>query len=209
VIHKYVDLKEQEILYLRWIKIAAIIADQLAEGRLQGYLSKILLALGQMEAAQARAEKAMLLLEALDGEDTAVDLCVALDTLAICLSHQQKVLEAVEWIKRSTALKLDVLGETAEIAEKLFEVAGLISKTDDFAEAFPLYQQALGIRENVLGKKHVDVGVTLTNMAVIRKREGEIEDAWDLLERSMEILGNDKRADIVAKLLPGFASILH
>eukprot|EP00069_Balaena_mysticetus_P001216 bmy_15013T0 len=54
-------------------------------------------------------------------------------------------------------------------------------------EALPLYERALKIYEDSLGRMHPRVGETLKNLAVLSYEEGDFEKAAELYRRAMEI----------------------
>lgn len=54
-------------------------------------------------------------------------------------------------------------------------------------EALPLYERALKIYEDSLGRMHPRVGETLKNLAVLSYEEGDFEKAAELYKRAMEI----------------------
>lgn len=51
----------------------------------------------------------------------------------------------------------------------------------------PLYERALKIYEDSLGRMHPRVGETLKNLAVLSYEEGDFEKAAELYKRAMEI----------------------
>jgi tetratricopeptide (TPR) repeat protein len=56
-----------------------------------------------------------------------------------------------------------------------------------FAQARPLYERALALREKSLGADHPDTAETLNNFAVSLRKEGDHEAARPLLERALAI----------------------
>jgi tetratricopeptide (TPR) repeat protein len=51
-----------------------------------------------------------------------------------------------------------------------------------YADAIPLYERALVIREKVLGREHADVADTLTNLANVYQAQGRDAEAIPLKE---------------------------
>ncbi|CAN0337603.1 unnamed protein product, partial [Ectocarpus sp. 12 AP-2014] len=55
------------------------------------------------------------------------------------------------------------------------------------AEAQPLCERSLAIRERMLGPEHPDVAQSLNNRALLLESQGEHNDALPLLERASSI----------------------
>jgi tetratricopeptide (TPR) repeat protein len=70
--------------------------------------------------------------------------------------------------------------------ESLAGLAELCSKGGRHAEAEPLFERALSIRERKLGD-HVEVAELLVQMAASRETQGRITEAIALNERAMTI----------------------
>jgi tetratricopeptide (TPR) repeat protein len=83
----------------------------------------------------------------------------------------------------------------AEGARFLDTAAGLLHDLGDLAAARPLYEQALAIREAVLGPEHADTAVSLNNLALLLRALGDLDAAGPLYERALavaaETLGPD------------------
>ena len=81
------------------------------------------------------------------------------------------------------------------------EAAALETKVDElyragkYADAIPLAQRALAIREKALGPNHPDVAMSLKNLASLYRNQGRYADAEPLYKRSLAIrekaLGRD------------------
>jgi len=56
-----------------------------------------------------------------------------------------------------------------------------------YEQALPLYQEALKIREQVLGKQHPDYAGSLNNLATLYYSQGEVDKALPLFEQAVEI----------------------
>ena len=54
--------------------------------------------------------------------------------------------------------------EQPETAEALNNLGFLFQKIDDYAKAEPLFQEALRIRQKVLGSEHPDTALSLNNL---------------------------------------------
>ena len=62
-----------------------------------------------------------------------------------------------------------------EAGRLLTEIATYLQDRARYAEAAPLYQQALLIREQLLGSEHSDVATSLTNLANLHMIQGNYE----------------------------------
>jgi Tetratricopeptide repeat len=60
------------------------------------------------------------------------------------------------------------------VATDLNNFAGLLQAQGDFAEARPLYERALAIREKVLGPEHPDTATSLNNLALLHQAPGDV-----------------------------------
>ncbi len=56
-----------------------------------------------------------------------------------------------------------------------------------YADAQPLYERALAIREMALGADHPDVATTLNNLALLYDDQGRYGEAEALYKRSLKI----------------------
>ena len=81
--------------------------------------------------------------------------------------------------------------ETSELEKKVID----LYNAGRYADAIPLAQQALAIREKVLGRDHPDVALDLNNLAMLYDSQGRYADAEPLYQRSLAIrekaLGRD------------------
>ena len=72
-------------------------------------------------------------------------------------------------------------------AEKLNQEVLNLIKEGKYQEAIPLAQQALEIRQTILGKEHIDVAVSLNNLASLYESLGEYEKALPLYQEALAI----------------------
>jgi tetratricopeptide (TPR) repeat protein/DNA-binding CsgD family transcriptional regulator len=76
----------------------------------------------------------------------------------------------------------------SEVAARLLnQTAYYLTERARYAEAEPLYQRSLTIRERVLGPEHSDVATSLNNLAVLYERQGRYAEAQPLYQRSLTI----------------------
>ncbi len=78
-------------------------------------------------------------------------------------------------------------GQTQGVALLLNEITFFLRDMGLYAEALPLYQRALAIKEKALGPDHPSVAISLNNLAVLYRDEGRYEEALPLYERALEI----------------------
>jgi len=73
-----------------------------------------------------------------------------------------------------------------------------------YAQALPLFQRGLAIREKVLGQEHPDVATSLNNLALLYQEQGKYAQALPLLQRSLaireKVLGPEYPADVAGGL---------
>src|SRR6202048_4694993 len=73
--------------------------------------------------------------------------------------------------------------EASELNEKVIE----FYKAGRYADAIPIAQRALAIREKALGRDHPDVATALSWLAVLYNSQGRYADAEPLYKRSLAI----------------------
>jgi len=73
------------------------------------------------------------------------------------------------------------------VANSLNNLAQLYGKQGRYAEAEPIYQRALAIREKALGREHPDVAHSLNRLAKLYQAQGEYAKAEPLYQRALAI----------------------
>jgi tetratricopeptide (TPR) repeat protein len=72
-----------------------------------------------------------------------------------------------------------------------------------YKEAEPLYQQALALRQKLLGDDHPDVATSLNNLAGLYKSQGKYNEAEPLYQQALNIceqrLGVDHPHTIIVR----------
>ena len=63
----------------------------------------------------------------------------------------------------------------------------MLYELGQYAEAEPLLQRALQIREKALGPEHPDVATSLNNLAVLYRAQGRYAEAEPLYQRALKI----------------------
>ncbi|MGG6242411.1 tetratricopeptide repeat protein [Nodosilinea sp. AN01ver1] len=89
-------------------------------------------------------------------------------------------------------------------AERLTEEAFQLYQAGRYAEAIPLAQQALDLREAALGDSHPDVATSLYNLAALYHDQGNYNAAEPLYKRSLSI-----RETALGQTHPGVAQSLN
>ncbi len=84
------------------------------------------------------------------------------------------------------------------------EAAHLLSEKAEYAQAKPLYERALAIREKVHGKEHPSVATSLNNLAELYKAQSAYKQALPLYERALTI-----REKALGKKHPDVATSLN
>ncbi len=74
-----------------------------------------------------------------------------------------------------------------EAGRLLNQTAYYLHDQAQYAQALPLYQRALAIREKVLGAEHPDTASSLNNLAALYKTQGDYAQALPLLQRALAI----------------------
>jgi tetratricopeptide (TPR) repeat protein len=77
--------------------------------------------------------------------------------------------------------------EFTEAARLLYQAANYLHARSQLTQALPLYQQALTIREKVLGLNHPDTAASLGQLGVLYRTQGNFEQAERFQEQAMEI----------------------
>jgi len=79
-----------------------------------------------------------------------------------------------------------VLGrDHPDVARSLNNLADLFERQGHYADAEPLYQRAVAIRERALGSDHPDLWTSLNNLAFLYQAEGRTPDVLPLVERTI------------------------
>ena len=111
----------------------------------------------------------------------------------------------------AAALKEAEAFDDVRLATSLNNLALLYKAQCRYAEAEPLYQRALAIREKALGPQHPDLANSLNNLAILYQVQGRYEEAetnfvWALVIRE-DSLGLDHPS--VAASLEDYAALLR
>ena len=69
----------------------------------------------------------------------------------------------------------------------LASLAAVEQQRGRLAVARALYERALPIQESILGRRHVDVAMTVNNLAVLERDDGNLDRAVALFRRAVGI----------------------
>jgi len=89
-------------------------------------------------------------------------------------------------------------------ANYLNEAGVALRYAGEYQQAKPLFEQALAIRERVLGQQHPDYATSLNNLAFLYKSQGETKKALPLYEESLKIIER-----VLGKQHPDYAKSLN
>lgn len=102
------------------------------------------------------------------------------DTWPQCERLLIQALTVTQFIKRNQIVRVE--------AGRLFtEIAAYLEGRARYNEAEPLYQQALLVKEKLLGSKHSDVATSLTSLANLYVIRGKYQQGEPLLQRALLI----------------------
>jgi CHAT domain-containing protein/Flp pilus assembly protein TadD len=88
---------------------------------------------------------------------------------------------------RGIAKKLKLVSPLTSEADELTSKAIALAQAGKYAEAIPLAQQVLAIREKVLGPDHPDVATVLNGFGILYEEAGRFAEAESLYKRSLAI----------------------
>ncbi|WP_068815064.1 tetratricopeptide repeat protein [Phormidesmis priestleyi] len=113
------------------------------------------------------------------------------------IDYQQEQETAIGYFRKAIDLQ-GVSDQEEDFANSLSWLAYLYRSQGRYAEAEPLYLQALEIRQRQLGDDHPDVATSLNNLASLYKSQGRYPEAEPLYLQALEIrqrqLGDDHPA---------------
>jgi tetratricopeptide (TPR) repeat protein len=69
----------------------------------------------------------------------------------------------------------------------LTDYGAVLAGSGDVAGAADLFEQAIRLKEQLLGPEHPDVAITLVNLALARTRLGQLEEAQNAANRARDI----------------------
>ena len=115
----------------------------------------------------------------------------------LCDRLLPQALAVVPWIERDRM-------EFAEAGRLLNATASYLHERGQYADAEPLYKQAMEIRRTALGERHPSYATSLNNLAVLYRAMGRHADAEPLYKQAMEI-----RRTALGERHPDYANSLN
>lgn len=91
--------------------------------------------------------------------------------------------EAVEFMKKS----IEQITTDLKYATYLNDLALSYKNEGKYADAEPLYKQALEIRKKFLGNNHPDTAISLNNLALLYQKQDRYNDSQPLYKQALEI----------------------
>jgi tetratricopeptide (TPR) repeat protein len=151
------------------------------------HLSYVALLGGQQALAQAYAQRAIDILEARLGP-AHPRLLSPLTALGDALLGASRFDEAMAVYERALALAIAAYGPRhGEVGHCQWSMGDIEAHRNNFAAATRHYEQALAITEGVVGADHPDTAECLYRVAVSRAWAGHVDEAAQLLARSVDI----------------------
>ena len=148
--------------------------------------------------AQSLAQKALDIAERSSGRDNAV-VAQRLDNLAFTIRIQHRYDEAEPLVIRALSIREKLFGsESPDLCQSLTNVAVLHEIKRELAAAQRSLSRCLSLRERAFGADHPTVGHTLHMLAKLYQQVGRTEEAEELRNRAVEILGPEHPAMLIA-----------
>lgn len=172
-------------------------------------LAKLHKDLGRHGEALALLERALNIVEAIEGVDTERAATVA-NNLAVILAAEGRYEEAEKYHLQGLAiLEKRYGGEHPNFARTLNNIAELRTKQGRYTDAEPGFVRALGILERAFGTESHEVALTLDHLGNLYRLQRRYEKAEALLLRSIAIEENIQGANHrdIARGLNNLASV--
>jgi tetratricopeptide (TPR) repeat protein len=95
--------------------------------------------------------------------------------------------DALRWTRAAVDAASELMPEDPSAAVILDNLATVLEDQGALAEARPLFERALAIREQQLGPEHPDTATSLNNLGKLLHEQGALAEARPLLERALAI----------------------
>ena len=132
-----------------------------------------------------------------------------LNILARCWATTPQPIPSTSVRWRSRRSPWDRTTQTLRRTTTIWRMA--TASRENTAEAEPLYRRSLAIREEALGPEHPDVAMSLNNLAVLYREQGQYPQAEPLFQRTLEVLEKSLGPEHpnVAATLENYAELLR
>lgn len=170
-------------------------AEKLLQEELQNKLTDIergstLATLGFLYLNQGRTDKAQEYLQqamALHNNAPALERARTLAFLGQLYSSSGKYAQAEEQLQMALQLRESVLPENHELIAASYNDLGLASTATDPDRALEYFDKAIAIYENLHGKEHPKIAITLTNSGIVYRTTKLYGDATASFEEALKI----------------------
>ena len=149
-------------------------------------ISYLLYYLGRYSEAVAFCQQALKLYRTLLGENDYSTIAAG-NNLALLYLHSGRLTESETLLQKILIVLKQRFDHTPVMATVLNNLMELYYEQGKYAQAEPLHQQCLAIREAALGKNHPDVANSLNNLAGLYVSQGKYAAAEPLFQRSLAI----------------------
>ena len=148
--------------------------------------------------AQSLARQALDIAERISGGDSVV-VAQRLDNLAFTIRIQHRYDEAAPLVDRALAIREKLFGsDSPDLCQSLTNVAVLHELRRELAAAQRSLSRCLSLQERAFGSDHPAVGHTLHMLARLYRQAGRREEAEELGNRAVQILGPEHPAMVIA-----------
>ena len=100
------------------------------------------------------------------------------------VDREQEVIKAEEVLKKAIGLQSE---PSTVLADSLNNLALLYYAQGRYEEAELLYQQALQLKQELLGDRHPDVATSFNNLAELYRAQGRYEEAEQLFRQALQL----------------------
>jgi tetratricopeptide (TPR) repeat protein len=153
--------------------------------------------------AQSLAKQALEIAERSSGGDSAV-VAQRLDHLAFTVRIQHRYAEAEPLLQRALSIREKLFGsDSPDLCQSLTNVAVLHELKNELFAAQRSLSRCLSLLERAFGADHPSVGHTLHMLAKLYRQAGRQEEADELANRAVEILGPEHPAMVIAAYQSG------
>eukprot|EP00555_Chaetoceros_dichaeta_P015442 CAMPEP_0198275746 /NCGR_PEP_ID=MMETSP1447-20131203/64940_1 /TAXON_ID=420782 /ORGANISM="Chaetoceros dichaeta, Strain CCMP1751" /LENGTH=509 /DNA_ID=CAMNT_0043970641 /DNA_START=48 /DNA_END=1577 /DNA_ORIENTATION=- len=86
-----------------------------------------------------------------------------------------------------SVLNNDDISSDLKFARLCYDVGRVMKETNDYDKAIELYEKALAVREEVLGKEHTSTAATYNNIAMVMKKQGDLDEALKMHHKCLAV----------------------